>query len=58
MRRAFALLERAAPTDSCIVLEGETGTGKEALARAIHEKSERAREAPSWWSTCGVEPSR
>ncbi len=41
MRRAFALLERAAPTDSSIVLEGETGTGKEALARAIHEKSKR-----------------
>ncbi len=45
MRRLFALLERAAPTDSAIVLEGEPGTGKELLARAIHEKSER-REGP------------
>jgi DNA-binding NtrC family response regulator len=44
MRRAFALLERAAPTDSAIVLEGETGTGKEALARAIHDKSPRGQE--------------
>jgi DNA-binding NtrC family response regulator len=44
MRRAFALLERAAPTDSSIVLEGETGTAKEALARAIHEKSKRTEE--------------
>jgi two-component system response regulator GlrR len=44
MRRAFALLERAAPTESAIVLEGETGTGKEALARAIHDKSPRAQE--------------
>jgi DNA-binding NtrC family response regulator len=45
MRRLFALLERAAPTDSPVVLEGEPGTGKEALARAIHEKSAR-REGP------------
>jgi DNA-binding NtrC family response regulator len=44
MRRAFALLDRAAPTDSSIVLEGETGTGKEALARAIHDKSPRKQE--------------
>ncbi len=45
MRRAFAVLERAAPTDSAIVLEGEAGTGKEALARAMHEKSAR-KESP------------
>ena len=45
MRRAFAVLERAAPTDSSIVLEGEPGTGKEALGRAIHEKSAR-KDAP------------
>jgi DNA-binding NtrC family response regulator len=41
MRRSFALLERAAPTESSIVLEGEAGTGKEILARAIHDKSPR-----------------
>ncbi|MCC6337101.1 MAG: sigma 54-dependent Fis family transcriptional regulator [Myxococcales bacterium] len=45
MRRLFALLERAAPTDSPVILEGEPGTGKELLARAIHEKSAR-REGP------------
>lgn len=45
MRRLFALLERAAPTDSPVILEGELGTGKEVLARAIHEKSQR-REGP------------
>ncbi|MBX5484855.1 MAG: sigma 54-dependent Fis family transcriptional regulator [Myxococcaceae bacterium] len=42
MRRVFAVLEKAAPTDSAIVLEGETGVGKELLARTIHEKSARA----------------
>jgi DNA-binding NtrC family response regulator len=45
MRRLFALLERAAPTDSPVILEGEPGTGKEVLARAIHDKSAR-REGP------------
>ncbi len=45
MRRVFALLERAAPTESAIVLEGEPGTGKELLARAIHERSDR-KEGP------------
>ncbi len=41
MRRLFALLERAAPTESPVILEGDPGTGKEVLARAIHEKSAR-----------------
>lgn len=45
MRRVFALLERAATTESPIVLEGEAGTGKEVLARAIHDRSAR-REGP------------
>jgi two-component system, NtrC family, response regulator GlrR len=42
MRRMFALLERAAATESAVVLEGEPGTGKELLARGIHERSARA----------------
>ncbi len=45
MRRVFALLERAASTESSIVLEGEAGTGKEGLARAIHDRSAR-RDGP------------
>jgi DNA-binding NtrC family response regulator len=42
MRRLFAVLERAAPTDSPVVLEGDAGTGKESLARSVHQKSARA----------------
>ncbi len=42
MRRAFALLERVAASDTCILLEGESGTGKRALAQAIHRQSARA----------------
>jgi pSer/pThr/pTyr-binding forkhead associated (FHA) protein len=41
MRRLFAVLERASPSGSPVVLEGEAGTGKEALARAIHAHGPR-----------------
>jgi transcriptional regulator with GAF, ATPase, and Fis domain len=41
MKQLFGILERVAPTDSTVMLLGETGTGKEVLARAIHEKSKR-----------------
>jgi two-component system response regulator HydG len=44
MMNVFALCERLAPTDVPIVLEGETGTGKELLAESIHAASARAQQ--------------
>jgi transcriptional regulator with PAS, ATPase and Fis domain len=45
MRTVFAQLERAAGADSTVLLEGETGTGKEAAAESIHRQSAR-RDGP------------
>jgi transcriptional regulator with PAS, ATPase and Fis domain len=42
LRRTCALLAKLAPTDLTVTLLGETGTGKEVLARAIHAGSPRA----------------
>ncbi|MEM9071114.1 MAG: sigma 54-interacting transcriptional regulator [Myxococcota bacterium] len=43
MREVFAVLELAAASDVTVLLEGETGTGKELAARALHQESERHR---------------
>ncbi len=42
MRRLYPLIERFAATDVPLVIEGETGTGKEVLAESIHEMGPRA----------------
>lgn len=42
MRRLYPLVERLAKTNVPVVIEGETGTGKEALAESIHETGPRA----------------
>jgi DNA-binding NtrC family response regulator len=55
MKRLFALLAKAATTEATILLSGETGTGKEALAEAVHELSHRAK-GPFIVVDCGSIP--
>src|SRR6267143_459881 len=43
MQAVLATVERVAPTNSTVLLGGESGVGKDLIARAIHEKSRRAR---------------
>ena len=42
MQEVLAIVERVAPTNSTVLLGGESGVGKDLIARAIHEKSRRA----------------
>jgi DNA-binding NtrC family response regulator len=42
MQEVLAIVERVAPTNSTVLLGGESGVGKDLVARAIHEKSKRA----------------
>jgi two-component system, NtrC family, nitrogen regulation response regulator GlnG len=42
MRELFTLLERASKSQATVLITGETGTGKEMAARAIHESSDRS----------------
>jgi len=55
MRRLFALLAKAAATEATILLTGETGTGKEAIAEAVHQMSRRAKR-PFVVVDCGSIP--
>ena len=53
LRATFALLERAAATTATVLIDGETGTGKGAMAEAIHVESAR-RDRPFVVVDCGA----
>jgi transcriptional regulator with GAF, ATPase, and Fis domain len=53
MRSIFGVLERIAPSDATVLLEGETGTGKDLIARGIHAESPR-RALPFVVVDCGA----
>src|SRR5437868_1587745 len=45
LHKVLAQVSRVAPTDSTVLIQGETGTGKELIARAIHNRSKRSNRA-------------
>ena len=55
MRRLFELIRRVAPTDLSVCVEGESGSGKELVAAAIHRLSSRAHQ-PFITLNCGALP--
>ena len=55
MREVFAVLERVSASDVTVLVEGETGTGKELVARALHAASDR-RAGPFVAVDCGALP--
>lgn len=56
MRRALNAVRMVAQTDSAVLIQGETGTGKELIARAVHDQSLR-KHAPFVTLNCAAIPS-
>jgi transcriptional regulator with GAF, ATPase, and Fis domain len=55
MREMYSIIEKIAPTNTTVVIEGETGTGKEVVAQTIHKLSLRA-NGPLMVFDCGAVP--
>jgi PAS domain S-box-containing protein len=56
LRGALAQVKRVAPTDSTVLIQGETGTGKELIARALHSNSRR-KDRPLIKLNCAALPA-
>jgi formate hydrogenlyase transcriptional activator len=57
LRRVLSQVAKVAPTDSTVLILGETGTGKELIARAIHKRSNRSRRAFIRVNCAAIPPS-
>ena len=57
LRQVLVQVSRVAPTDSTVLIQGETGTGKELIARAIHNRSKRANRAFIRVNCAAIPPS-
>ncbi len=55
LRAVFAQVEKVAPTESTVLVTGETGTGKEMIVRALHARSQRCK-GPFVPVNCGAIP--
>jgi formate hydrogenlyase transcriptional activator len=47
LKAVLSRIAKVAPTDSTVLITGETGTGKELIARAVHKRSQRSLLVPS-----------
>jgi formate hydrogenlyase transcriptional activator len=57
LRTVLSNMMKVAPTDSTVLISGETGTGKELIARAIHKKSRRSDQAFISVNCAAIPPS-
>jgi formate hydrogenlyase transcriptional activator len=57
LRRVLSEISKVAPTDSTVLISGETGTGKELIASAIHKRSKRSTRAFIRVNCAAIPPS-